>query len=116
MAYTVVDAADVEPRNGVFRQMRRALGVRSFGINQFELPPNADGLEHDESDSGQEEVYVVLSGSGRMTVEGETVELVPGRWVLVSPEATRNMHAGPDGMSWLTVGAPPGAYEPRGPF
>ena len=28
--------------------LRRELGVEAFGINWFELPPNAEGFEHDE--------------------------------------------------------------------
>ena len=66
MGHTVIDAADVEPSFGVFRKMRQALGATGFGINQLELPPGASGVEHDETDASQEEVYVVLSGSGSM--------------------------------------------------
>jgi hypothetical protein len=49
----VVDAKDVEPRNGTFRQMRarrrsrRTLGATAFGIDQVDLPPGAEGFEHD---------------------------------------------------------------------
>ena len=61
------------------RFVRRELGVEAFGINWFELPPNADGREHDESDSGQEEVNVVVRGSGTYRVEGETFRFAPER-------------------------------------
>ena len=48
MGYTVVDAAEVEAVNGVFRPIRRALGLTAFGINQEEWPANADGHpDHD---------------------------------------------------------------------
>ena len=83
MSHTVIDAADVEPSFGVFRKMRAALGVSGFGINQLELPPGASGREHDEAEGGQEEVYIVISGSGAMRIDGEDVELVPGRWLRV---------------------------------
>jgi uncharacterized cupin superfamily protein len=117
MSYTVVDSADVEPRNGVFRQMRRALGATAFGINQFDLPPGAEGFEHDESSSGQEEVYVYLAGSGVLRVDGEEVPVQAGRWVLVGPGVTRKPVAGPDGLSWVAVGSVPGgAYVQRDPF
>jgi mannose-6-phosphate isomerase-like protein (cupin superfamily) len=117
MGYAVVDVADVEPRNGVFRQMRRALGATAFGINQVDLPPGGEGLAHDEERSGQEEVYVFLSGSGTMRVGNEEIEVRPGRYVLVQPGTRRQPVAGPDGLSWVVVGAPPGrAYEPAGVF
>ena len=80
------DAAEVEAVNGVFRPIRRALGLTAFGINQEELPPNADGYpDHDHAEDGQEEVFYVLEGSGKMVVDGEDVELKPGRYVWVEP-------------------------------
>ena len=72
MGYKMCDAADVETVNGVFRPIRRALGLTAFGINQEEFPPNADGYpDHDHSEDGQEEVFYVLDGSGTMVVDGE---------------------------------------------
>ena len=117
MAYKVVDSKDVEARNGVFRLIRRALGVTAFGINQIDMPPDAQGFEHDEADSGQEEVYLALSGGGILRVDGKEIELRPGRYVLVSPESTRVVLAGPQGLSWICVGGVPGgAYAVREPF
>ena len=89
MSHTVIDAADVEPSFGVFRKMRVALGASGFGINQVELPPGAAGRRHDETEGGQEEVYIVLSGSGVMRIDGQDVALVPGRWLLVDPDQDR---------------------------
>jgi uncharacterized cupin superfamily protein len=114
MGHTVIDAADVEPSFGVFRKMRHALGATGFGINQLELPPGASGREHDEADGGQEEVYVILSGSGAMRIDGEDVELVPGRWLRVDAGHTRMPIAGPDGLVMIMVGGTPGrGFEPR---
>lgn len=113
MPYVVVDADDVEPTfRGAFKQIRRGLGVRAFGINQIDLPPDAEGREHDHAESGQEEVYLVLRGSGVMIVDGEEIELRPGRYVFVAPESRRKPIAGPDGLSWVVAGAPPSAFEP----
>lgn len=114
MSHTVIDAADVEPSFGVFRKMRIALGASGFGINQVELPPGASGREHDEAESGQEEVYIVLSGSGAMRIDGEDVQLVPGRWLRVDPVHTRMPIAGPDGLVLIMVGGTPGqGFVPR---
>jgi mannose-6-phosphate isomerase-like protein (cupin superfamily) len=114
MGYTVCDAADVEAANGVFKPIRRALGVTAFGINQEEWPANADGHpDHDHSADGQEEVFYVLEGSGKMVVDGEDVELKPGRYVFVEAESKRQIIAGDDGIKLIAVGSPPGAYTPR---
>jgi mannose-6-phosphate isomerase-like protein (cupin superfamily) len=114
MAYTVVAAGDVEPAFGVFRKMRLALGASAFGINQVDLPAGASGREHDEAGSGQEEVYVVLAGSGTMRVDAAEVALRPGMWLRVDAASTRLPTAGPDGLSFIAVGGRPGAgYVPR---
>ncbi len=108
MAYAIVDADDVEPGyGGVFKQIRQQLGLRAFGINQVDLPPGAAGREHDHAESGQEEVYLVLAGGGVMVVDGEEVELKPGRYVFVAAESRRQPLAGAEGLSWVVVGAPP---------
>jgi quercetin dioxygenase-like cupin family protein len=74
-------------------------------LNQFDSQPGQAGKEHDERESGQEEVYLALRGEGVLRVAGDEVELRPGRYVLVPPEATRQVVAGPEGLSYLVVGA-----------
>ena len=55
------------------RIVRHHLGIRAFGINAFVA--NEAGKpainEHDEADSGHEELYLVLSGHALFTVDGE---------------------------------------------
>jgi quercetin dioxygenase-like cupin family protein len=101
---------------GAVKFLRRELGVEAFGINWFELPPNAEGREHDETDSGHEEVNVVVRGSGVYRIDGEEVPVRAGTFLRFDPETTRCPVAGPDGMTLLAVGAPRGTYEARGPF
>src|SRR6476646_8258906 len=64
MGYSTVNVDELDAVWGVVRFARRALGVEAFGINWFELPPGGEGKEHDETASGQEEVSVVIDGSG----------------------------------------------------
>ena len=118
MGYSTVNVNDVEPAGpgGAVRFVRRELGVEAFGINWFELPPHAVGNEHDEQDSGQEEVNVVVRGSGTYRIDGEDVPAPEGTFFRFDPETTRRPTAGPEGMTLLAIGAPPGSYEPRGPF
>jgi quercetin dioxygenase-like cupin family protein len=113
-----VHLEDVEPAGpgDSVRFVRRALGVEAFGINWFELGPHVVGREHDETASGQEEVNVVIRGSGVYRVDGTEVPVRAGTFLRFDPETTRVPIAGPDGMTMLAVGAPRGAYEPRGPF
>ena len=114
-AFDVVDLAELEGEGpgGIVRKARRALGARAFGFNYFVFPPNTEGREHNHADANQEEVYFVAKGSGTMRIEGEEVELKPGRFVRVDPEATRVPTSGEEGLELLTIGAPiDGKYEP----
>jgi mannose-6-phosphate isomerase-like protein (cupin superfamily) len=114
-SYSVVDVGELEGEGpgGVVRKVRRATGARAFGFNYFTLPPSQQGREHDHAEEGQEEVYFVVKGSGVMRVDGEEVELKPGRFIRVDPAATRVPVAGDDGLEFVTFGAPVGGgYEP----
>lgn len=118
MGYSLAHVDDVEPAGpgGAVRFMRRELGVQAFGVNWFELAPNVVGREHDETTSGQEEVNVVVRGSGTYRIDGQEVEVREGTFLRFDPETTRCPVAGPDGMTLLAIGARRGSYEPRGPF
>ncbi|MEX2103020.1 MAG: hypothetical protein WD805_03565 [Gaiellaceae bacterium] len=54
----------------------------------------------------QEEVYVLVSGSGRVKLDDEIVELRQWDAVRVSREVTRNFEAGPEGAEIIVFGAP----------
>jgi quercetin dioxygenase-like cupin family protein len=116
MGYSVVDVADIPSTWGTFKMVRHRLGATAFGFSQIEFPPDKVGSEHDETASGQEEVYLTLSGGGTLEIDGEAVEMKPGRYILVGPESKRRPTAGPDGMSFLVIGGVPGGvYEPWAP-
>jgi mannose-6-phosphate isomerase-like protein (cupin superfamily) len=118
VGYSLVNVDEIEPSGpgGMVRFVRRELGVDAFGINWYELPPNTEGREHDEQESGQEEVNVVVRGSGVYRVDGEEVPVQAGTFLRFDPETTRVPVAGPDGMTLIAVGARRGSYEPHGPF
>jgi mannose-6-phosphate isomerase-like protein (cupin superfamily) len=118
MSYSAVHVDDIEGSGpgGAVRFVRKQLGCEAFGINWFELPPDTDGFAHDEAESGQEEVLVVIAGSGHWRIGEQEVPARVGSFIRIDPAETRTPHAGPDGMTFIAVGARPGGYEPRGPF
>ena len=61
----------------------------------------------------QEEVYVVVHGSGRMKVDDEIVELKEWDAVRVPPGTWRGYEAGPEGLEILVMGAPNLGEDPR---
>jgi hypothetical protein len=118
VSYSLVNVDEVEGAGpgGAVRFVRRQLGVEAFGVNWFELPPNAAGLEHDESETQQEEVNVIVRGGGVYRVDGDEVPVRVGTFIRFDPGTTRQPVAGPDGMTFVAIGARRGSYEPRGPF
>jgi tetratricopeptide (TPR) repeat protein len=110
-----IDIAEIKRPNG-WSPIRRELGVRSFGINAWAGDDGTDLVgEHDENESGQEELYLVLSGAARFTVDSEELEAGPGRAVFVrDPESKRAAVATADETVILSLGGTPGeAFEPR---
>ena len=100
---------DIE-RRGRDIPVREYFGIHAFGINAY--TPGEDGTlisEHDESGSGQEELYIVLDGNATFEVDGDIVSAPAGTFVLVGPELRRK--ATGDGTV-LALGAKPGeAYQ-----
>jgi len=112
-SYIDVDALEGEGPGGAVRKVRRELGASAFGFNYFTLPPEIEGREHDHADVNQEEVYFIVRGAGVMRIDGEEVELKPGRFIRVDPASTRVPVAGDDGIEFVTFGAPlEGGYKP----
>jgi uncharacterized cupin superfamily protein len=111
---------DVEPIDfgGVgYRLMRRALGIKAFGVNAFTADAGAELIEeHDETgpNAGRhEELYVVLSGRARFTIDGSEHDAAAGTFVFVpDPASRRSARALEDGTSAIAVGGRVGeAYE-----
>ena len=98
-----------------FHSAARALGVTAWGMNVIAIEPGVTAYpEHDHLGDGQEEVYVVLSGSATLKVGDEEWPLAAGSLARVGPAANRKILPGPDGVTLLAIGATPGkAYEPR---
>jgi len=118
MGSSTVNVDDIEGSGpgGAVLFVRRALGVEAFGVNWFEIPPNSPGGEHDERETQQEEVNVIVRGSGVYSIEGEEIPVRVGTFLRFDPGTTRQPVAGPEGLTMIGIGARRGSYEPRGPF
>ncbi|QLG28692.1 cupin domain-containing protein [Halorarum halophilum] len=89
MGYSKENYEDVEPKAPGMYFLRDALGCEQLGLTVVEGDEEWSGMEHDHEDEEQEEVYLLLEGSGRITVDGEEVSLESGDVVRVPPSATR---------------------------
>jgi quercetin dioxygenase-like cupin family protein len=87
------------------RFSRKHLGSRDLGVSLFRYRPgvrNPGSHRHRE----QEEAYVVVSGSGRVRLDGEVHDLREWDVIRVAPGVVRAFEAGPDGLDVVAVGGP----------
>jgi mannose-6-phosphate isomerase-like protein (cupin superfamily) len=89
---------------GEARFARADLGAERIGLARYRLRPGKRlGFGHRHGES--EEVYMVLSGSGRFRVGDEVFAVGPDDVVYCPPEAMREWEAGAEGMDVLAFGA-----------
>jgi hypothetical protein len=112
----------IEIAGGLYKPVRRLLGVRAFGINAYTARSAGDQLieQHDELGDGSghhEEAYIVVSGHARFTVGTREIE-APAGTVLFVPDisAIRSATALEDGTTAIVVGAPSDRPLPASPF
>ena len=88
-----------------FRLATEALELEQSGLSYQRIPPGYR-FPYGHTHETQEEVYVVVRGSGRMKVDDEIVELKAWDAVRVPPGTWRGYEAGPEGLEILVIGAP----------
>lgn len=87
------------------RFARKPLELSNFGVSYQKLGPGFRmpfGHTHEK----QEEAYVVISGSGRIKVGDEIVELTEWDMIRVPNDVPRALEGGADGMEVIAIGAP----------
>lgn len=76
-------------------ELHDKLSLTGAEISVNNLPAGA-GVPFVHSHKQNEEVYIILSGSGKAVIDGETVELHAGDFIRVAPAAKRQFFAGED--------------------
>jgi uncharacterized cupin superfamily protein len=86
--------------------LAKQLGATRLGARLWRLSPGQASTRHRHSE--EEELYVVLEGTGRMRVDEELLTLESLDAVLVEPGSLRQVFNDTEGDAlWLVVGAPP---------
>jgi len=95
--------------DGFAKLVRAGLDISAFGVQIMDLPPDYTTASHDESETGQQELYVALDGAGAVVAGEHRLPLDPEHLVRVNAGVDRTLTSGPDGLRVLCVGAVPGA-------
>ena len=88
-----------------FHAAAGALGLERSGLSHQRIPPG-HRFPYGHTHRQQEEIYVVVRGSGRMKCDDEVFELREWDAVRVPPGTWRGYEAGPDGLEILVIAAP----------
>jgi mannose-6-phosphate isomerase-like protein (cupin superfamily) len=111
-SYTKKNLKDVEnvapkfdmPDGMDARFARTDLGGETLGLSVMKLD-SGFRIPFGHKHSDQEEVYVVVNGSGRVKVDDEVVELRQWDAIRFDKDTMRNMEAGPEGIEYIAFGA-----------
>ena len=110
--YTHLNLKDVEdqaPKFGMenleFRMARVPLELENSGLSYLRLAPNFR-IPFGHHHKNQEEVYVLISGSARLKVGDDVIDLKPFDAVRVAKDTMRGFEAGPEGAELIAIGAP----------
>ena len=116
--YTIAHRDEFETMEGsgesTWMLARKALGTSAFGYNLVEIGPGGQIPEHDETQSGEVELYIVLEGEAVMRLDGEDHPAPAGTFASIEPPAKRTiLNRSDTTVTALLIGVDPsGGYEP----
>jgi quercetin dioxygenase-like cupin family protein len=87
------------------RFARKPLELENSGVSYFKIAPGFR-MPFGHTHSEQEEIYVIASGSARIKIDDDVVELHEMDAVRIPPGAARGFEGGPDGAELIAFGAP----------
>ena len=89
--------------HGESRYVRADVGAEAVGVTHYRMRPGRrTGFAHRHKQV--EELYIVLSGGGRMKIDDDLIDLRERDVVRVAPQSVREFEAGPDGLELLATG------------
>ncbi|HST24668.1 MAG TPA: cupin domain-containing protein [Gaiellaceae bacterium] len=93
-----------------WKSVRHHFGITGFGVNA--VTKDAGNVlipEHDESASGQQELYFVHAGEVKATLDGEEVTVPAGSFLHCEPGAKRKLESTASPTTLIVIGGTPGA-------
>ena len=103
--YAIKNFDDIEPAGaeGIDgRFSRKFLESTELGVSRWRYEPGSQTPGHRHG--VQEEVYAVISGSGRIKLDDEIIEVKQWDVIRVAPNVARGFEAGPEGLEIIAAG------------
>jgi glyoxylate utilization-related uncharacterized protein len=116
-SWQIADVNEIPPVKAdwpdTWKSVRHHFGIAAFGVNAATKDAgNVLIPEHDETASGQQELYFVHVGEVKATLDGEEIVLPAGSFVHCEPGAKRKFESTASPTTLLVIGGTPGqAYE-----
>ncbi len=116
-SWQIADINEIPPVKpdwpATWKSVRHHFGITAFGVNAVTKDEgNVLIPEHDETASGQQELYFVHAGEVKATLDGKEVSVPAGSVVHCEPGATRKFEAAASPTTLIVIGGCPGkAYE-----
>jgi uncharacterized cupin superfamily protein len=109
--YTIKRIDDFEEMEGsggaTWRLARKTLGAEAFGFNVVDIEAGGQIPAHDHTGDNQEEVFIILEGSGTIVADDEEHDAPAGTFCRFAPEVNRTIRNGSDGtVRALLIGVP----------
>lgn len=99
MAHYTKTTIDRENRS----ELHEKLALTGAEISLNELPAGAS-VPFVHSHKENEEIYGILSGKGRVVIDGEEISLTAGDWLKIAPVAKRRFFAASDsGITYICI-------------
>ncbi|MCI6008265.1 cupin domain-containing protein [Oscillospiraceae bacterium LCP25S3_E10] len=84
-------------------ELHQALGLTGAEISINQLPAGA-GVPFVHSHKNNEEIYGIISGKGKVMIDGEEIALTAGDWLKIAPAAKRQFSAAADeGITFVCI-------------
>jgi mannose-6-phosphate isomerase-like protein (cupin superfamily) len=111
--YGVSRLSEIQPLasdlvEGEWRPVRYHFGITAFGCNAYVARAAGELIVEEHSETSHEELYVVLAGEARFTLDGDEVSAPAGTFVHCPPPVVRKATAAEEGTTVLAIGGIPG--------
>lgn len=119
--WQIADVNDIPPVKEdwpqTWKSVRHHFGLTGFGVNAVTKDAGSVLIpEHDETESGQQELYFVHVGEVKATLDGEEVTVPAGSFISCEPQAKRKLEAAASPTTLIAVGGTPGKPYTVGPW